>query len=424
VKAINNYIFDLCILFGAALLLSFSLSSFNKQEISRPSNDIEIPKYNTKFGFETDVYYLDQYKLEKDQYLSDVLLYEGIEFKKIVQVETNSKSIFNIRNFKAGKSFYLIRPDTCVAPICMVYEPDKYSYVQYFFNDKATVHQVKKPVITCVEQVSGIIEGTLWDAMVEQNLSPALIDKMEDALSSSVDFYHTKVGDRFKLMYETQYVNGEKVGIGDVLGAVYKNNNGEHYAIYYENENYMGHYDTEGNPTKRKFLRAPVKYSRISSRFSYSRLHPIKKRRIPHLGTDYAAAHGTPIFAVADGIVEKASYNSGNGKYVKIKHDKIYQTQYLHMSGFAKNIKRGAAVKQGQTIGYVGSTGLATGPHVCFRFWKNGKQINHLRENFPPANPLPKDEIEEYFKFRNEIVDVLDNISYRQSNELSALVSD
>lgn len=158
------------------------------------------------------------------------------------------------------------------------------------------------------------------------------------------------------------------------------------------------------------FLKAPVKASRISSYYNLNRFHPILKRRRPHLGTDYAAPHGTPIQAVGDGVVSIASYTNGNGNYVKIKHDDTYQTQYLHMSGFADGIRAGSHVKQGQTIGYVGSTGLATGPHVCFRFWKNGRQVNHLRLNFPPPEPLPESELAKFNEQRDVYLKQLDEI--------------
>ena len=402
----KNYAINALVLVFLGVFISITLSSFNSNTLSKTIVS-EIQEIPHQYGFESDKYHFDKYTIEPNLYLSDILLYEGINFKKIVEVENNSKDIFSTRSFKAGHNYTLVRNDECGEPICLVYEPDKFSYVQYFFNDKATIQKVVKPVETCIETASGIIEGSLWDAMISSGLSPVLIDKMEDALSSAVDFYHTQKGDKFYLLYEELYVDGKKAGHGDVLGAKYTNDRGDHYAIYFENERYGGHYDLKGHPTKSQFLRAPVKYSRISSRFSYSRFHPIKKKRIPHLGTDYAAAGGTPIFSVSDGVIEKAGFTRNNGKYVKVRHDKTYKSQYLHMSGFAKGIKKGVRVKQGQVIGYVGKTGLATGNHVCFRFWKNGKQINHLRENFPPADPLPSEQLPEFNLEKERIMSIL-----------------
>jgi len=163
---------------------------------------------------------------------------------------------------------------------------------------------------------------------------------------------------------------------------------------------------------EKAFLKSPVKYSRISSRYNLRRFHPILRRTRAHLGTDYAAPYGTPILAVADGVVTKATRSRGNGKYVKIRHDGVYQTQYLHMSKFAENIKTGVHVKQGETIGYVGSTGLATGPHVCFRFWKNGRQVNHLRENLPPPEPMATKDIPRFNVLKDTMKKKLDLVEY------------
>jgi len=169
---------------------------------------------------------------------------------------------------------------------------------------------------------------------------------------------------------------------------------------------------------KKNFLKSPVKYSRISSGFNMNRFHPVLKRRKAHLGTDYAAPYGTPILAVANGVVTKASRTRGNGNYVKIKHDKTYQTQYLHMQKFAKGVDVGVHVKQGQVIGYVGSTGLATGPHVCFRFWKNGRQVNHLKEDLPPPDPMPEKDIPAFEIVRDKVAKQLDEINWPAEKEV------
>jgi murein DD-endopeptidase MepM/ murein hydrolase activator NlpD len=227
---------------------------------------------------------------------------------------------------------------------------------------------------------------------------------MEDALQWSVDFHHLQKGDKFKLVYEQNMIEGQDVGVEQVYAAYYKNLDNEHFAVYYEHPdvNKKGYYDLEGRPMNKGFLKAPVKYSRISSGYNPNRFHPILKRRKPHYGTDYAAPYGTPIYAVGNGVVTKASRTRGNGNFVKIKHNDTYQTQYLHMQKFAKGITPGAQVKQGQVIGYVGSTGLATGPHVCFRFWKNGKQVNHLKLNFPPPKSLPVEDLPGFYEIRDD----------------------
>jgi len=365
-----------------------------------------------KFGFNRDENQFETHKLGFNQNLGDLLLWQGISWDSIIKLDNVSKDIYSIRKFRAKKPFTLVKKDSCSAPHCVVYEPDHYHYVKYYLEDEIKVDVVKKEFETCIESTSGVITSSLWLAMKKAGIQGSIIDKMEDALASSVDFYHTQKGDQFKLIFERKYVQGKPVGYGEVISASFKNKTGEHFAVFYENDQYAGFYDLEGRPTKSTFLRAPLKYSRISSRYNKRRFHPIKKRTIPHLGTDYAAPIGTPIFSVSDGVVITAGYSRNNGKYVKIRHDDIYQTQYLHMHKFAPGIKKGTRVKQGQTIGQVGQTGLATGPHVCFRFWKYGRQVNHLRENFPPKDPLPLDDLEAFYLQRDSLIKDLKSIPY------------
>lgn len=371
----------------------------------------EAPESNVRFGFDLGQYVMEPYKMGKNQFVGDILYQNGISYTDIAELESAATDVYNVRKIRAGKNYHLVRKDTCGAACAFIYEPDPLRYVVYDLrNDSVEVTLKEREFVTCIETASGRVESSLWNAMTAQNLDYGLVDLMEDALASAVDFHRTQFGDEFKLVYERKYIEDKPVSLGNVIGAYYKNAQGEHYSIWYENDNYEGYFDGEGRPTKKAFLRSPVRYSRISSKFSYSRFHPIKKRRIPHLGTDYAAPYGTPIRAVADGVVTKATYARNNGKYVKIKHDRTYETQYLHMQKFAAGIRPGVKVTQGQTIGYVGSTGLATGPHVCFRFWKNGKQVNHLRENFPPPEPMEESELPEFYRQRNIMKNQLDMI--------------
>ncbi len=397
------------------------ISAYNKFDL-KPSEKTnsdstaveETPPENLKYGFPEDDYHIVEHTLFPDQFLSDILTKYDVSIDKIFELEKKAKDVFSVRNIRAGKKYAIIQKDSCSAAECFVYEPDPFRYVVYNLKDSVDVKIVEREVTTTVESTSGIVQSSLWLSMKEQGLSPVLIEKMEDALAWSIDFYHIQDGDRYKLIFERRYIDGEPVGIGSLKGAYYKNSDNEYYAIYHENEKYSGFYDLEGRPTKKGFLKAPVRASRISSSFNLNRFHPILKRRKPHLGTDYAAPYGTPIMAVSNGVVTNAGYTKGNGKFVKIKHDKTYSTQYLHMQRFAKGIKAGVHVKQGQTIGYVGSTGLATGPHVCFRFWKNGRQVNHLRENFPPPEPMPKEELPKFFETRDKIIQVLDGIEFKE----------
>jgi murein DD-endopeptidase MepM/ murein hydrolase activator NlpD len=256
--------------------------------------------------------------------------------------------------------------------------------------------------------VEGKVEPTLWDALTAADVNLEAVSLMEDALQSAVDFSQTRKHDTFKLLYDEKFIAGKSIGAGKVYAAYYQREGRESYVFWFDDGTNRGYFDQEGRPTKKAFLRAPLKYSRISSRFNPARFHPVLKKVRPHLGTDYAAPHGTPIYSVGDGVVVEAAYTTNNGRYVKIRHDNVYQTQYLHMSGFAKGIKPGTTVSQGDVIGYVGSTGLATGPHVCFRFWKNGRQVNHLKENLPSVKQLPQEALEAFFEIRDHYLRILD----------------
>ena len=374
-----------------------------------------------KYGFETSNHHFESGTIQYNQFLGDILNDNGVSYSTIAELEVKAKDIFDVRNIRAGKRFHLIKKDSCQDnALAFVYEPDPLRYIIYDFKDSVSVKIVDNEFSIVRESASGEISSSLWQSMTDQNINPGVIDLMEDALASSVSFYHTKVGDKFKVIYERKYIDGEPVSLGKMLGAYYKNKHGEYYSVHYENDLYTGFYDMEGRPSKKAFLKSPIKGSaRISSRFNRRRLHPIKKRRIPHLGTDYAAPYGTPIMAVADGVITKTSYAKNNGRYVKMKHDGTYETQYLHMQRFAKGIRPGVNVSQGAIIGYVGSTGLATGPHVCFRFWKNKKQIDHLRENFPPAEPMPEAELPAFYGHRDIIKQQLDNIPLKGEEKLA-----
>lgn len=362
------------------------------------------------FGFNTGIFHLYEDRIKPNQVLGNLFLEYGLPGKAVKTIVEKTKDVFNIRQIRPGKRFAFVHSDPCQNPDFFIYEPDPYRYVLFQTAPPYDVKVVDRPIETKVETFSGVIESSLWNAMRTEGMSISLIDKMEDALAWSVDFYSIQKGDAFKLLFERRYIDGEPVGIGQLLGAYFTSGGREFQAVYYENDAYKGYYDLQGRATKRAFLKTPVKYSRISSGFTMKRFHPVLKRYKAHLGTDYAAPSGTKIYAVADGTISRASYTRGNGNYVKIRHDRTYETQYLHMQGFAKGIRPGRKVRQGDVIGYVGQTGLATGPHVCFRFWKNGRQVDHRRLNFPPPQPLPESELAVFYAHRDQIIAQLDQI--------------
>jgi len=369
----------------------------------------EKPEESVQFayGYNLDSFELDYFKMEPNEFLGDILSSRGIAYETIDQMARVAEDTFSVRRLRPGKQCALVRKKGTGYVDCFVYEPNAYEYVLFKLDGEPSVHVEKREIRTCVETATGVLHSSLWVTMMDQGHPVALIARMEDALAWSVSFHHVQKGDAYKLIYERDYINGEPVGVGKLLGASFYTGGKEINSVYFEADNYSGYFDEEGRPMKRAFLKAPVKYSRISSRYSNRRFHPVLKRYKGHFGTDYAAAHGTPIMAVADGTVTRASYTKGNGNFVKIRHDETYETQYLHMSKFASGVRPGVRVSQGEVIGYVGQTGLATGPHVCFRFWKNGRQVDHLRENLPPPEPMPEENMPAYELVRNEMLSQL-----------------
>lgn len=414
--ALKYLFFILYSLFGASLLFDLSggtnkLSFMAMAPVShKPERDLQsfpVIQPTIKYGIAVDTFQVIEKTIKRNEFLADILLRHQVDYPSIEQLVKNAEGIFDIRTLREGKKYAVFGKDSLQKPDYFIYEPSVYEYIVFDLKDNFKVKKVERPVATAVKTAKGTIESSLWNTMVDNGLSFDLAVEMEKALQWSIDFHHVQKGDEFKLVYEEKSINGEPVGIGMLNAAYFKNEGTDFFALFFDGAQEDGYYNLEGKPMKKAFLKAPVQYTRISSSFSLSRYHPILKRRKAHLGTDYAAPHGTPIFAVGDGVVTQASYTGGNGNFVKIKHAGEYETQYLHMSGFAKGIHSGVHVRQGDVIGYVGSTGLATGPHVCFRFWKNGKQINHLKLNFPAKDPLPVAELPSYFKIRDEYLTMM-----------------
>ncbi len=397
-------------LLGLAFIFSLSFDLNNRAVDLTQLDELPIPEKNEHFGFNFNNFFVSEDSIRRDQFLADILLPHKVDYQTIANLAENAKPVFDVRQLREDKKYFVLNKDTATMADYFIYESNPIIYVVYDIKNSAVeVHE--RDVTRVRKEASGTITSSLWKTMVEeQGLDYELAWRMEDALGWSVSFFHIQKGDKFKAYYDELYVDDHRVGVGDLYAAFFSNSGNEYYAIKYASEKYDGFYDLEGRPTKKAFLRAPVKYSRISSRFNLRRFHPILKRVRAHLGTDYAAPYGTPIMAVSNGVVTKASRTKGNGNYVKIRHDKTYETQYLHMQRFAKGITPGVQVKQGQVIGYVGSTGLATGPHVCFRFWKNGRQVNFLSQNLPEPDPMAEEELPDYFVVRDSMKNILDNI--------------
>jgi len=279
-----------------------------------------------------------------------------------------------------------------------------------------------KPITVDTVQTSGVINGSLWLTMIENNDDPNLAIELSEIYAWTIDFFGLYPNDSYKIIYEKMYADTQFVGIGNIIATSFNHLNTDHSAFYFEKDSVGDYFDEEGGSLRRAFLKAPLRFSRISSRFSYNRKHPILKIRRPHLGIDYVAAIGTPVHAVGDGIVISAGRKGQAGRTVTIKHNGTYSTQYLHLSRYGTGIRSGVRVMQGQIIGYVGSSGLSTGPHLDFRFYRNGKAIDPLKVKSPPVSPVNHDNMEQFLESMNYWKSYLDTISFASMD--STAVSD
>ena len=360
----------------------------------------------------TEDYKVHRGELESGQTLGAVLYLNHIDHGRIDQIVRASKGIFDFRKAKAGKKFtVLCSNDSIEKAQYFIYEMSSIDYVVFDIRDTIDVFLGQKEVEVKTREASGQIESSLWNSLVENKMSPALVMELSSIYAWTIDFFRIQKGDYFKVVYEEKYVEGEFIGIGQVYAALFNHAEEDFYAFYFEEEeNYGDYFDDEGAALRKTFLRAPLKYSRISSSFSKRRKHPVTGRIKAHLGTDYAAPTGTPILSTANGTVTEARYKRNNGNYVKVRHNSTYSTQYLHMSKIKSGIRPGVYVKQGEVIGYVGSTGLATGPHVCYRFWKNGRQVDPYKQKLPPSKPVKKENLEAYTMLKDSMMNVIQSI--------------
>jgi len=372
-----------------------------------PANDVEmLPDEEAvdQYGFVTDSFLVVKDRIRKNQNLSSILLPYGVPYSTIDALAKASREVFDVRKLAAGKPYTIYcTKDSAGVATCFVYEPNATEYVVFDLRDSLHIYKGKKDIEKRMRFVSGEVNSSLYVDLKKHGADPMLAIELSEIYAWTIDFYRIRKGDRFEVLYVENYVDGRSIGIDRILASTFTDRGRSIRAYYFEGKNERGYFDEHGNNLKKAFLKAPVKFSRISSGYSMRRFHPVQKRYKAHLGTDYAAPTGTPIHAVGDGVVTEARFKHNNGNYVKIRHNSVYETQYLHMSKIKSGIRSGVRVSQGDVIGYVGSTGLATGPHVCFRFWKNGKQVDHRREELPASDPISPSSLPLFESVRAEL---------------------
>ncbi|MDR7128772.1 murein DD-endopeptidase MepM/ murein hydrolase activator NlpD [Algoriphagus sp. 4150] len=414
----------LVIIIGAASSLQFFSLPFQSEkeaEIVEPPLIDSLANQVFLYGINVTGLNIVEGTVSKNQTLGSILAPFNVPYQIIDEIAKKSKEIFDVRGIAANKKFTVVTPADSTKAQFFIYEPNPAEYV-VFNLDSIDIYKAEKPVEYRTKEAGGIINSNLSADMTSQGVTYDIIDQFADLYGWSIDFGALQKGDKYKVSYQEKVVDGVVVGVSDIQTAFFEHKGEPHYAIPFEQNGEITFFDQDGNSFKKAFLRDPLKYTRISSRYNLKRFHPVQKRYKAHLGTDYAAPTGTEIRSVGEGTVTDAQYTSANGNYVKIKHNGTYTTQYLHMSKIAKGIKPGTRIRQGQVIGYVGSTGLATGPHLCFRFWKNGKQEDWLKEKIPPSQPI---EAKHRMAFESKKVEYMERLaSIRLPGEPEILVAE
>lgn len=348
-------------------------------------------------------------RIRYNQVLSGIFREFGVVDPVIDSLNRACKGVFDPRNLRTGNRYTaFLMGDSLSRLHYLVYEHSPVEQVVFDLVPPVSVYITHKEIRREKKITEAEIETSLWDAMTKNNINPALAIELSEIFAWTIDFFGLQKGDHFRVIYEESFVDSLSLGIGQVFGAVFHHMGQPFYAIPLVQDSLAGYYDQYGNSLRKAFLKAPLRFSRISSRFSYSRMHPILKYRRPHFGVDYAAPVGTPVVAIGDGRVLEASYKGEAGRMVRIRHNSVYTTAYLHLRNFAPGIYPGAWVRQGQVIGYVGSSGLSTGPHLDFRFYKNGSPVDPLKVEAPPVEPVKEDNMEHFVHKRRIMIDLLD----------------
>lgn len=372
-------------------LISFFLFSCgnnsSEENIQLVEEKIETYKPTMEYGLNLDSFIVHKNVIKPNEFLANILLKHHVPYPEIDKLAKASVAVFDVKRIASGRNYTILcKKDSLEKAQYFIYDANSIDYIVYDISDSLVIYKGKRKVTTKTNTTSGSIKYSLYQTLDDAGISPLLAIEMADVFAWTIDFYRIQKGDWFKVVYEEKFVDGKSIGLGKVLASNFNHYNKDFFACRFTQDSIPDYFDDEANSLRRAFLKSPLKFGRLTSGFTMRRFHPVQKRNKPHLGTDYAAPTGTPIMATGDGVVIASAYSKYNGNYIKIKHNSTYTTQYLHMS--KRFAKIGQQVSQSDIIGNVGSTGLATGPHVCYRFWKNGSQTNHLKEYFPPSEPV------------------------------------
>lgn len=417
-----------------ALLIFTSILSCKDDEKEKieevPLQTFVEPEGIKEFGFNLNDYIVKRDTIKSGDSFGVILERNNLGYPKIFQIAERAKDTFDITKLQVGKPYTLLcAKDSIQTPRCFIYQPNKEEYVVVNFHDSIHAYTSRKPIKYVEKVATGTISSNISEALEEQGLSPRLAFKMADEIYAwTIDFRRLQPGDRFKVIYTDKYIDDSiYAGVHNIKAAFFEHNKEPFYAFQFETDSTKGikdYFNEEAKNLRRAFLKMPVKFGRLSSRYNLKRRIAYYGYKIrPHKGTDFAAPVGTEIMATANGTVTESRRKGGNGNYVKIRHNATYSTQYLHMS--RRKVKVGDYVKQGDVIGWVGMTGNTGGPHVCYRFWKNGKQVDPFREKLPEAEPISDSLKVRYLEYIKPIRTQLDNILFEeQEPEIELAIED
>lgn len=398
---------------GLLLLSAFSCKKDAAPELTADIADKTAPIIE-EFGYILNDYLVIKDTIKTGETFGEILSRHKLSGLEIHNIAASALDTFNIKKLIVGRPYTILaKNDTTQKAQVFIYQPNQIEYLIIDFKDTVQTTFGRKDVRIETKTASGVISSSLSEAMNEEGLNYILAHEMSEIYAWSIDFFHLQKGDNFKLIYDEKFIDDTvSVGVGNIKAAYFEHKGKPNYAFHFMTDsinNRSDYYDDNAKFLRRQFLKAPLEFSRISSRYNLTRRIKFYGYRIrPHLGTDFAAPVGTPIMSTANGTVIASEYNRGNGNYVKVKHNPTYTTQYLHMS--KRKVRVGQSVRQGEVIGYVGMTGNTSGPHVCYRFWKNGKQTDPLKEKFPESEPIRNDLKSQYFTFIQPLKTQLDNI--------------
>jgi murein DD-endopeptidase MepM/ murein hydrolase activator NlpD len=399
-------IFKLSILF---LIVSCGNDKKVEPEIIQPKKE----KIIKEFGFILNNYEVKKDTIDRGDSFGLILEKNELYYPKIFNIVNEVKKVFDIRRVNVGRPYTILySKDSIRKPEYFIYQPSSIDYLVVSLGDSIYAEKRQKEVKLVEYEASGVIKSSLSETMQELGLSPLITNELSEIYAWNIDFFRLEKGDNFKILYTSKFIDDSiYIGLNRVHNAYFEHRGKPFYAIEYETDSIKGiteYFDENGKNLRRAFLLSPVQFSRISSRYNLRRKIAYYGRVKPHYGTDFAAPVGTDIRATASGRVEKSGYTRANGYYIKIKHNATYSTQYLHMR--KKGLKVGTQVKQGDKIGEVGMTGYTSGPHVCYRFWKNGKQVDPLKQKLPEAKPISDELRLKYLAYMEPIKYKLDNI--------------